>query len=128
MTHAPSFTPPVPTWPYHSARISLFRVCYDRSYEPHGVPLYYAGAPVTLTAAQEEVATFYALCPEDGPQLGDKETRPVFQKNFFEVSILQKTILLAELSSNHCHHHFSFYKKSFFLLLWRCSWSLAARI
>ena len=45
----------------------------------------YDGEAVTLTPDQEEVATYYAAMPEDGPQLsvngGQRET---FQKNFFD--------------------------------------------
>ena len=37
-----------------------------------------------LTAEQEELASFYASMPEDGPQLGNPKTRPVFQQNFFK--------------------------------------------
>lgn len=54
------------------------------AYERHNVPLLYEGKPVPLTAEQEEVATFYAAMPLDGPQLGNEKTRRVFQKNFFE--------------------------------------------
>jgi DNA topoisomerase-1 len=60
-------------------------LCFPPEYKPHGIPLYHKGAPVTdLSPECEELATFYALCPEDGPQLGSAETRPVFRKNFFE--------------------------------------------
>jgi DNA topoisomerase I len=31
---------------------------------------------------QEEIATYFAVVPLDGPQLGDPETKPVFEKNF----------------------------------------------
>lgn len=31
-----------------------------------------------------QVATFYASIPDDGPQLGNEETRKIFQKNFFD--------------------------------------------
>lgn len=54
------------------------------AYVRHNVPLYYDGKPVELTDEQEEVATFFAAMPLDGPQLGNAKTRPVFQKNFFE--------------------------------------------
>lgn len=40
--------------------------------------------PLKLTAEQEELASFYASMPEDGPQLGNAKTRPVFQQNFFK--------------------------------------------
>ena len=53
-------------------------------YVRHHVPLKYDGKEVKLTAEQEEVASFYAAMPEDGPQLGNAKTRPVFQKNFFK--------------------------------------------
>ena len=59
-------------------------LCFPPEYKPHNVPLLHKGKPVALTPECEELATFYALCPEDGPQLGNAETRPVFRKNFFE--------------------------------------------
>jgi DNA topoisomerase-1 len=59
-------------------------LCFPPEYKPHHVPLYHKGAPVELTPECEELATFYAMCPEDGPQLGNGETRPVFRQNFFE--------------------------------------------
>lgn len=49
----------------------------------HGVPLVYDGERIKLTLEQEELATFYAAIPDDGPQLGNPKTRSVFQKNFF---------------------------------------------
>lgn len=58
-------------------------VVFAPPYIPHGVPLYYDGNPVKLTPEQEEVATFYAAMPLDGPQLGNPATASVFQKNFF---------------------------------------------
>jgi hypothetical protein len=58
-------------------------IFFPASYVSHGVPLLYDGAPVELTLEQEEIATFYAAIPEDGPQLGNPKTRPVFQQNFF---------------------------------------------
>jgi DNA topoisomerase-1 len=58
-------------------------VVFAPPYEKHNVPLYYDGNPVQLTLEQEEVASFYAAIPDDGPQLGNPKTRPVFQKNFF---------------------------------------------
>ncbi|CBJ32924.1 conserved unknown protein [Ectocarpus siliculosus] len=50
-------------------------------YKPHGVKLKYDGKEVHLTTQQEEVATFYASMPLDGPQLA--EQGKVFNKNFF---------------------------------------------
>jgi DNA topoisomerase-1 len=50
----------------------------------HNVPLLYEGVPVELNDEQEELATFYASIPDDGPQLGNPKTREVFQKNFFD--------------------------------------------
>jgi DNA topoisomerase-1 len=54
------------------------------AYIPHHVPMKYNGAIVTLNHEQEELASFYAAMPDDGPQLGNPKTRPVFQKNFFK--------------------------------------------
>ena len=54
-------------------------------YQPHGVPLLFNGEPVTLTPRQEELATFYAAMPEDGPQLSKTGgQREIFQKNFWD--------------------------------------------
>ncbi|CAM9248831.1 unnamed protein product [Choristocarpus tenellus] len=50
-------------------------------YQPHGVKLVYDGSPIYLSPRQEEVATYYASMPLDGPQLGGQKT--VFNKNFF---------------------------------------------
>lgn len=58
-------------------------IVFPPSYTPHNIPLLYDGKEVVLTPEQEEIATFYAAIPEDGPQLGNPKTRPVFQKNFF---------------------------------------------
>lgn len=59
-------------------------ICFPPNYIPHNIPLKYDNKEVKLTPEQEEMATFYAAMPEDGPQLGNPKTRPVFQKNFFE--------------------------------------------
>lgn len=59
-------------------------VYFAPAYVRHNVSLLYDGKPVELTAEQEEIATFYASIPEDGPQLGNPKTRKIFQDNFFE--------------------------------------------
>lgn len=59
-------------------------ICFAPPYEPHGIPLIYDGEPITLTPPQEEVASFFAAIPADGPQLGNAKTKPVFEKNFFD--------------------------------------------
>lgn len=53
-------------------------------YERHNIPLYYNGQALVLTAEQEEVATFFAAMPLDGPQLGNPKTKAVFERNFLE--------------------------------------------
>jgi DNA topoisomerase-1 len=58
-------------------------VIFPPAYKPHGVPLRYEGARIALTPAQEEIATFYAAIPTDGPQLGTANTAKVFNENFF---------------------------------------------
>lgn len=58
-------------------------VVFPDDYTAHGVKLTYGGEPVDLTPAQEELATFYAQMPLDGPQLGDASVAPRFNKNFF---------------------------------------------
>ena len=42
---------------------------FEPQYKPHGTQVLYDADPVTLTPYQEELATFYAAMPEDGPQL-----------------------------------------------------------
>jgi hypothetical protein len=59
-------------------------ICFAPAYVAHGIPLLYGGKPVELTPEQEEVASFFAAIPADGPQLGNAKTKPVFEKNFFE--------------------------------------------
>jgi chromatin segregation and condensation protein Rec8/ScpA/Scc1 (kleisin family) len=57
---------------------------FPPGYQPHGIPLLYKGEEMILTPDQEEMVTFYAAMPDDGPQLGNVKTRTVFQKNFFD--------------------------------------------
>lgn len=57
-------------------------VLFPPPYVRHGVPLLYDGQEVELTDEQEEICSFYAAMPDDGPQLGDPKTRKVFQSNF----------------------------------------------
>jgi DNA topoisomerase-1 len=59
-------------------------IAFPPSYEPHHIPLLYEGKEMKLNPEQEEMATFFAAMPPDGPQLGNEKTRPVFQKNFFD--------------------------------------------
>ena len=51
--------------------------------ERHGKPLLYDGKAIVLPGEHEEIASFYAAMPEDGPQLGGP-SRETFQKNFFK--------------------------------------------
>ena len=80
-------------------------VIFPPPYKPHGVKMLYDGVPVSLTPAQEEIATFYAseyvwhclqkraskhpavpsaAVPTDGPHLGTARTAKVFNANFFK--------------------------------------------
>lgn len=59
-------------------------VAFPSTYASHNIPLLYDGKEIRLTPAQEEVATFYAAMPEDGPQLGNPKTSKVFKQNFFD--------------------------------------------
>lgn len=59
-------------------------VRFAPEYEKHHVKMLYDGVPVELSREQEEIATYYASMPVDGPQLGDKQMAPIFQKNFFK--------------------------------------------
>jgi DNA topoisomerase-1 len=59
-------------------------VVFAPAYQSHHIPLIYKGKEINLNAEQEELATFFAAIPEDGPQLGNPATRDVFIKNFFE--------------------------------------------
>ena len=58
-------------------------ISFAPPYVKHGVPMKYDGNILLLTEKQEEMASFYAALPDDGPQLGIPKTRVVFQKNFF---------------------------------------------
>ncbi|KAI9986952.1 hypothetical protein PInf_026021 [Phytophthora infestans] len=58
-------------------------VMFPPPYQPHHVPLLYNGQEIELTPSQEEVASFYAAIPKDGPQLGNPKTAKIFNKNFF---------------------------------------------
>ncbi|TMW56217.1 hypothetical protein Poli38472_008865 [Pythium oligandrum] len=58
-------------------------VMFPPAYVPHKVPLVYNGKQIELTPAQEELASFYAAIPKDGPQLGNPKTAKIFNKNFF---------------------------------------------
>lgn len=59
-------------------------ISFPAPYFRHGRPLVYDGHAIVLPSELEEIATFYAAMPEDGPQLGDEKIRPTFQKNFFK--------------------------------------------
>jgi len=63
-------------------RLEHAGIVFAPPYIRHNIPLLYDGEPVELTAEQEEIASFYAAMPEDGPQLGNAKTRPVFQRIF----------------------------------------------
>ena len=58
-------------------------IFFPPEYVPHGVKMRYDGREVELPPELEEVATFFASMPLDGPQLGSKETAKIFIKNFF---------------------------------------------
>lgn len=58
-------------------------IIFPDTYQRHNVPLIYDGKPIVLPSELEEIATFYAAMPEDGPQLGGP-SRETFQKNFFK--------------------------------------------
>lgn len=60
-------------------------VMFPPEYIRHNIPLLYDEKPVKLTSVQEEIASFYAAMPLDGPQLGgDAKTVKIFNKNFFK--------------------------------------------
>jgi DNA topoisomerase-1 len=58
-------------------------VMFPPPYKPHHVPLLYNGKEIELSPGQEEIASFYAAIPKDGPQLGNPKTAKIFNKNFF---------------------------------------------
>ena len=58
-------------------------IIFPDEYVKHNKPLIYDGEPIILSGELEEIATFYAAMPEDGPQLGGP-SRETFQKNFFK--------------------------------------------
>lgn len=45
-------------------------VMFPPPYKPHNVPLVYNGKDIELTPSQEEIASFYAAIPKDGPSWG----------------------------------------------------------
>lgn len=55
-------------------------VLFPDPYKPHGVKMLYDGKPVTLTAEEEEFATYYAQMLETDHVL----KKPAFRKNFFK--------------------------------------------
>lgn len=58
-------------------------ILFPDLYKRHGKPLIYDGVAMVLPSEHEEIASFYAAMPEDGPQLGGP-SRETFQKNFFK--------------------------------------------
>ena len=44
-------------------------IVFPDEYVRHGKPLIYDGQEIVLSSELEEIATFYATMPEDGPQL-----------------------------------------------------------
>lgn len=58
-------------------------IIFPETYVRHGKPLIYDGKALVLPSEHEEIASFYAAMPEDGPQLGGP-SRATFQKNFFK--------------------------------------------
>lgn len=58
-------------------------ILFPDSYEPHGKPLIYDGKALVLPPHIEELASFYAAMPLDGPQLGGPSCA-IFQRNFFK--------------------------------------------
>ncbi len=58
-------------------------IFFPPEYVPHGVKMRYDGREIDLPPELEEVATFFASMPPDGPQLGNPDTRKIFVKNFF---------------------------------------------
>ena len=72
-------------------------VLFAPPYVRHGVPLLYDGKEAELTDEQEEIASFYAAMPDDGPQFGNPKTRNVFQDNimaeFFEEALPTGNVL-----------------------------------
>jgi DNA topoisomerase IB len=75
-------------------------VSFPEPYQPHHVPLYYNGEPVTLTSAQEEAATFFAATDPDGMHLGNPTTAKIFIDNFFQdfLSMLGKKHVIREFA------------------------------
>lgn len=74
-------------------------IIFPDEYVKHGKPLIYDGQEIVLSSELEEIATFYAAMPEDGPQLGGP-SRETFQKNFFKdfKDALGETTVIKEFS------------------------------
>ena len=62
-------------------------IIFPDSYKRHGVPLVYDGKPIVLPSELEEIATFYAAMPEDGPQLGGP-SRDTFKRISSRTSVM----------------------------------------
>lgn len=61
----------------------MFLPCASAHPTYRAVQMFYDGEPVELTPEQEEVATWYATVPVDGPHLSKPETAEIFNRNFF---------------------------------------------
>lgn len=59
-------------------------VVFPPDYVTHGIPMRYNGHDIVLNAAEEELASFYAAIPKDGPQLDKESTATIFNANFFK--------------------------------------------
>ena len=59
-------------------------IFFPPEYVPHNVKMRYDGREIDLPPELEEVATFFASIPLDGPQLGNEECAKIFRKNFFD--------------------------------------------
>merc|ERR1711871_1765131 len=68
----------------HWRKLEHSGIVFAPAYKQHNVPLIYNGKKIEMNSEQEEIASFYAAMPDDGPQLGNPKTRKVFQDNFFK--------------------------------------------
>ncbi|GKY94662.1 hypothetical protein MPSEU_000431600 [Mayamaea pseudoterrestris] len=68
---------------YNWSELEHAGLSFPEAYKPHGIKMKYNGKEVTLTALQEEAATFMAATDPDGMHLGNQKTAKIFTSNFF---------------------------------------------
>jgi DNA topoisomerase-1 len=66
----------------HWRKLEHAGIAFPPPYVPHGVAFHYDGKKVELTPPQEELASFFAGFPKDGPHLaGDPQVGAAGQRS-----------------------------------------------